>query len=373
MQQPAATPPVTLAPAPSTTLAAPPTTMAVAAPTPPPTPAPQPTFAEAQGKSAASIREAQAAFKAGSYDRAVASAQVALREDPANASAQKVLDNALAGQRALVELKAAEAALAQGDYGGADARLEAARRLAPWDAAVAGFAARVAEARLRAERDAQARAQQARSNQVNALLNDAAGAMERRQFEAALAAYNRVLELEPGNAVAQTGKSNAITARTVAEAAAGAGRAVAAAHTFVSGRTEKKGGEGTGGLVGFEDSAGVVVKKGTQAADLPGRIAFEANPAAPKGGERYRIVVSFVNEGAQPIQLAAMNVATVVDGRRQAGSVPPAATTIAPGARAPVWQSPGDLVWKDGTASWTMEIVLQTTKGETYRNTLSWR
>jgi hypothetical protein len=84
-------------------------------------------------------------------------------------------------------------------------------------------------------------------------------------------------------------------------------------------------------------------------------------------------VVSFFNEGSQPIQLAAMNVATVVDGRRQAGSVPPAATTIAPGAHVPVWQSPGDLVWKDGTASWAMEIVLQTTKGETYRNTLSWR
>jgi tetratricopeptide (TPR) repeat protein len=374
MQQRAATPPVTQAPAPATTLAAPPPTLAAATPTPPPvTAAPQPTFAEAQGKAAAAIRTAQAAFKAGSYDRAIASAQDALRDDPASASAQKVLDNALAGQKALLELKAAEAALAQGDLGGADARLEAARRLAPWDAAVVGFASRIAEARLRAERDAQAKAQQARSSQLNALLNEAASAMERKQFEAAIAAYNRVLDLDPGNAVAQTGKSNAITARTVAEAAAGASRGAASLRTFVAGKTEKKGAEGTGGLAGFEDSAGVVVKRGTQAAELPGRIAFEARPAAPKGGERYHIVVSFVNEGAQPIQLAAMNVATVQDGRRQAGPVPPAATTVAPGARVAVWQSPGDLVWRDGTSSWTMEIVLQTTKGETYRNTLSWR
>jgi serine/threonine protein kinase len=375
MQQAPATTPLTQAPAPATTQsAAPPPLAQAATPTPPPvTAAPQPTFAEAQGKASASIRAAQAAFKSGSYDRAVAAAQEALRDDSANASAQKVLDNALAGQKALVELRAAEAALAQGDLVAADGRLEAARRLAPWDGAVTGFAPRIAEARARAEHDAQAKAQQARSSQVNALLNEASSAMEKKQFEAAIAAYNRVLESEPGNAVAQTGKSNAITARTVAEAAAGAGRGAAPVHSFVSGRTEAKGAEGKSGLAGFEESAGVVVKKGTQAADLPGRIAFDASPTAPKAGERYRIAVSLVNEGAQPIQLATMTVATVVDGRRQSGSLPPAATTVAPGARATVWQAPGELVWKENTTSWTMEIVLQTTKGETYRNTLSWK
>ncbi len=60
-------------------------------------------------------------------------------------------------------------------------------------------------------------------------------------------------------------------------------------------------------------------------------------------------------------------------GRRQSGAVPPAATTVAPGARAVVWRTPGDLVWKEGTGSWTLEVVLRTTKGETYRNTLSWK
>ena len=68
-----------------------------------------------------------------------------------------------------------------------------------------------------------------------------------------------------------------------------------------------------------------------------------------------------------------MTVATVVDGRRQSGALPPAATTVAPGARAIVWQSPGELVWKEDTTAWTMEIVLQTTKRETYRNTLAWK
>ena len=39
-----------------------------------------------------------------------------------------------------------------------------------------------------------------------------------------------------------------------------------------------------------------------------------------------------------------------------------------------IWfQTPPDQVWREGTQSWTMEIVLRTTKGETYRNTLTWK
>jgi hypothetical protein len=117
----------------------------------------------------------------------------------------------------------------------------------------------------------------------------------------------------------------------------------------------------------------VIVKRGTSAADLPGRIAFEASPASPKGGDGFRVSVFLVNEGAQPIRLAGMTVATTVDGKRQGGALPPLATTVAPRDRALVFQTPGDLVWRDGTQSWVMEILLQTTKRESYRNTLSWK
>jgi hypothetical protein len=143
-------------------------------------------------------------------------------------------------------------------------------------------------------------------------------------------------------------------------------------RTFTSGKTEAKGTE-QGGLAGFEDSAGVDVKKGTQAAELPGKIVFEASPAAPKPGERFKVSVFLSNEGSQAIQLAALTVATVLDGKRQKGDVPLSVTTVAPGQRAPVFQTPGEQVWKEGTQSWTMEIVLRTAKGETYRNALSWK
>jgi len=363
------TPPATQAAATPT-----PAPTVIATPAPPPvTAAPAPTFEAAGGKAAAQIRSAQAAFKAGNYDRAVVAAQEALREDPQSESAGKVLENAQSGQRALVQLRAAEAALARGDFDAAENELDAARRLAPWDRGVADFSTRVAEARARAQREAEAKAQSARAAQITGLLNQADAKFAEKQYAGAIALYDQVLGLDPGNTVALNGKSNARTAQTIAESgAAGARPAASPVRTFVAGRTEAKGNE-QGGLVGFEDSAGVEVKKGTQAAELPGKIIYEASPPAPRPGERFRVNVFLSNEGPQAIQLATMTVATILDGKRQSGSVPLTVTTVAPGQRAPVYQTPGDQVWKEGTQSWTMEIVLRTTKGETYRNTLSWK
>jgi len=333
--------------------------------------APAPTFEEAGGKAAAQIRSAQAAFKAGSYDRAVTAAQEALREDPANENARKVLANAQDGQKALVQLKAAEAALARGDFAAAESEMEAARRLAPWDRGIANFSSRIGEARARAQRDADVKTQSVRTAQITDYLNQANTAMAAKQYEAAIAFYNRILETDPNHQAALIGKTGAIGAKSQADAASGP-RPGGAVRSFVFGKTEAKGTE-QGALVGFEDSAGVDVKRGTQAAELPGKIVFEASPVAPKPGERFKVNVFLSNEGSQAIQLAAMTVATVLDGKRQSGAVALSVTTVAPGQRAPVFQTPGEQVWKEGTQSWTMEIVLRTAKGETYRNALSWK
>jgi tetratricopeptide (TPR) repeat protein len=303
----------------------------------------------------------------------VAAAQEALREDPQNESARKLLANAESGQQALVQLRGAQAALAKDDFAGAETQLEAARRLAPWDRGVVDFGSRIAEAKGRAQREAEAKAQSARAEQIDELLKQATNSAQARQYEAAIAAFDRVLELDRGNQVAAIGKSNAITARDIAESAASGPRAVLALRSFVAGRTQATAPE-PGGLVGFEDSAGVTPKKGTTAAQLPGNIVFEASPSSPRAGDHFKVSVFLSNEGAQPIQLASMTVTTTVDGRPpQRGQPPLPVSTVAPGQRAPILQTPGDQVWKESTQAWVMEIVLRTTKGETYRNTLTWK
>ena len=238
----------------------PPTTLATPAP-PPVTVAPAPTFEETGGKAAAQVRAANASFKAGSYDRAVSAAQDALREDPQNESARKILENAQSGQKALVQLRAAEAALGRGDFAAAESELEAARRLAPWDRGVAELSSRIGEARARAQRDADTKAQSAKTAQVTDYLNQANAAMGAKQYEAAIAFYNRILEMDPNNQAALIGKTGAIGAKSQSDAAASGARPGGAVHSFVPGRTEAKGTE-QGGLVGFEDSAGVDGEEG---------------------------------------------------------------------------------------------------------------
>ena len=228
----------------------------------------------------------------------MSAAQDALREDPQNENARKILENAQSGQKALVQLKAAEAALARGDFAAAESELEAARRLAPWDRGVAELSSRIGEARARAQRDTDTKAQSAKTAQVTDYLNQANAAMGAKQYEAAIAFYNRILEMDPNNQAALIGKTGAIGAKSQSDAAASGARPGGAVHSFVPGRTEAKGTE-QGGLVGFEDSAGVDVKKGTQAAELPGKIVFEASPASPKPGERFKVSVFLSNEGSQ--------------------------------------------------------------------------
>jgi tetratricopeptide (TPR) repeat protein len=332
-----------------------------------------PEFGEAGGKAAASVKVAQAAFESGNYDKAVAAAQAALREDSESEPAKKILTQAMVGQKAADQVRAGVTALGRQDIAAAEAAAAEALRIAPWAPSAVALQRRIAEAKAQAQREAEGQATAARTAQVNAALDDAATALQAKQYEAAVAAYERALGVDPQNAVAITGRQAAIQAKSLTEAAAsGARPGGGSVKSFVQGRTDKKAAKGAG-LVGFEDSAGVAVKQGTQAVDLPGTIAFEAAPQVPKVGEAFRVAVVFSNEGAQPIPLAKLNVATTLDGRPQRGDVPLAIATAAPGQKSIVYQTPPGMVWRDTTQSWSMEIVLTTQRGETYRNTLTWK
>jgi len=367
-QQTPSAPPVAQATPPSVTQP-PPTTIAPT-PAPPVTAATAPPPVEASGRAAVSIRAAQGALDRGDFDRALAEAGQALGQDPGNRNAQQLQDRARAGQRALASARAGEAALARGDIAAAEEASARALAEAPWAEAAVRLRNRIETAK----REAEDKARSARAGEINRLLNQGASAMLAKQYEAAIAAYDQVLVLDAANQAAQTGKQAAVGAKSMAEAAASGPRPGAAVRTFVAGRTEAKGTErGGAGPAGFEDSAGVNVRKGTAAAELPGKILFETNPAAPKAGDRFRLAVLLSNEGSQPIQLGTMTVVTIIDGKRMSGPpLTPSTTTVAPGQRAPVYQMP-ELVWKEGTTSWTMEVVLHTAKGETYRSTLSWK
>jgi tetratricopeptide (TPR) repeat protein/tRNA A-37 threonylcarbamoyl transferase component Bud32 len=358
-------------PPPTTT---PPTTQA----TPPPTTAPPPTLGQVQGKAAAAIKSAQAAFQQGDYDKAVKMAQSALREDAGNKAAKAVLENSLNGQKAAAQFGAARGALARGDYAKAESEARAGSVNAPWDARGPSLLSQIQEAKQRAESQAaQQQAQQAaaqKTAQVNEVLGKADAALSQQQYDAAISLFDSALGLDPQNQRAILGKSSAVQARALAQAAAGAGAKPPAAKNFVLGKTSASAPEaGFGNLPpGFEESAGVAVKKGTQAAELPGKIGIDVEPESVKPGDSYAVKITLLNEGNAPIQINEMLVTTTTNGRKVSGPLPPQVRDVAPGQRGLLASLAGN-VWKEDTQSWTLEVVVRTSRGETYRNSVTWR
>ncbi len=282
-----------------------------APPTPPPaTAAPPPTFAEATGKGAAALKAAQTAFKKGDYDKALKSAQQALTEDTGNQGAKDIAQRALEGQKAEDHARRAQAALAKSDFAAAESEATAANQMAPWDGRFTDLINRVRDAQAVAQREAQAREQreaaareqqqkQAAAGKLNELLTKADDAMGKGQFDAAVQLYDEVIKADPSNTAARIGKTGAISAR--AQAAAPGARG--AARAFVAGKTQAQSVETAAGNAppGFEESAGVSVKRGSAAAELPGKIQFEAKPEGVKAGDQYSVSIYLINEGAAPI------------------------------------------------------------------------
>jgi tetratricopeptide (TPR) repeat protein len=319
------------------------------------------------------MRAAQAAFRDQRYDRAIAEAQKVLSEDPGNSDARRLVENALAGQKAETRFRAAESALQQGDFTRAAGEAEAGRTAAPWDSRATDLLGRI----QRAQAAAQAQAQQARqaqlAAQVGGLLTQADAALSSQKYDAAIGLYDEVLKVDPQNQRATLGRTSAVGAKAVSQAAAASGRA-GAGKSFVSAKTSAQSAEtrATGSVPeGFEDTPGVTVKKGSQAAELPGKILFDVNPEGVKPGDNYTVKVYLFNEGRAPIAISEMFVTTRINGRGAGGPVPPVAKDVAPQQRALLREFPD--LWKEDTTSWSMEVTVRTDRGETYKNTVSWK
>jgi len=352
-------PPVTL----------PPTTQAQAPVTMPPI--------EAKGKF---MRAAKAAFNRGDYDEAINQARRAMAEDPSDASAKSTIENAVNGQKAELRFRAAENALRAKDYDKAKEEANAGRDLAPWDNRAPEILTRIQDAQQRAAQDAADSARRAAAaqatQQLNAFINAADAALTAQKYDEAIAGYDRALGLDPNNNRAINGKSSAVQARALAQinTGGGGGGPRPSVKGFAPGKTVASSAETRpGGSVpdGFESTPGVVVKKGSTAADLPGKINFDIDPDAPKPGERYTVKVVLVNEGNAPIQLKDMLVTTTINGKTVRAPVPPQTRDVAPQQRAVVMSTAE--AWKEDTTSWQMEVTITTARGEKYVNQVTWK
>ena len=65
-------------------------------------------------------------------------------------------------------------------------------------------------------------------------------------------------------------------------------------------------------------------------------------------------------------------MAATINGDKSQGRVSPRTSNVAPRRRALIFQLRPQL-WKQGTTSWVMEIIVYTSRGDTYHNTLTWK
>ena len=198
----------------------------------PPTTAPPPTFGEAVGKAAASLKGAQAAFSQGDYDRALSLRAVRAARGPGQRHGQAHRrELARTGRRRRATSGRPNRRWGRGTLHAPWRRQSRVARRRPGTRAGPNFAARIQEAKQRAEQLAAQQAAQQQAQQASAvkaaqladLLNKADGALSEQKYDAAISLFDSVLGLDPTNQRAILGKSSAVQARAVSQAAAAGG------------------------------------------------------------------------------------------------------------------------------------------------------
>lgn len=204
------------------------------------------------------------------------------------------------------------------------------------------------------------------ANAVAALLTEAEAAVSDGQCQLALGFYAEALRLDPANERARLGRQFCGTAREAPRAAA-----APLARAFVSGQTHQAGEAVRRGPVGFEDSAGVAVRRLEVAMAPAGKILFEIEPRELGPGDRFTLRAYLVNEGVGPLDVRQVSATTTVNGRQASGGLPVPARPIPPGDKATLLSL--EDVWKADVTSWSLALAVRVASGDLYANELTWK
>jgi hypothetical protein len=120
-------------------------------------------------------------------------------------------------------------------------------------------------------------------------------------------------------------------------------------------------------LKGFEPDA-VALKRAPRS---EGSIEFEVTPSPLRPGQPYAVKVYLRNHGEKPIEVRTLTVASEFNGHRSRSTLSPRSKHVAPSLVGLLAELPG--VWKDGVTSWSVEVDVLTSAGDTYSNRVAWK
>jgi hypothetical protein len=195
-----------------------------------------------------------------------------------------------------------------------------------------------------------------KEQQAATLRGQGDAALAAGQYDAALAHYDEALRLTPQDEQATAGRTRA------------AGAQAASRKKFVAGVTSVRSSKaGKGQISGF-DSADVKV---ATALDYSGRIDFEVKPERVVPGTPYTVRVSLTNDGKKGWKVSGVEASTTANGAKAAAPLNAPGKEIAPQEKVSLGEISG--TWAEGTNTWSLEVIVSSNRGDTFRSQLSWR
>lgn len=209
-------------------------------------------------------------------------------------------------ERAATLAADASLAIGAGDLGHAERLIRQGRELDPNSPRWRQLEQQIARQRDESQQAAVAAERQA---QIDALVGEATDHLKAQNYDAAIAAYDRALELDPNNAQIITARNAAQNAKQAASAA------TVTALAFEETKTEYIAPGQSDTPRGFETGGGIKVNRATSAPDNPAELIVQIRPPTVQPGDPYYLRVRIHNQGNRPIGVKSIELISTFGSR----------------------------------------------------------
>jgi tetratricopeptide (TPR) repeat protein len=261
----------------------------------------------------------------------------------------------------------ASMAMGRGSFDEAEAFIREGRQLDPANPAWQQLSQQITEARQNSARAAEIRERQAA---IDGYVSQAAEQMKNRNYEAAIAEYDKALQHDPTNVQLITLRNSAQVAIEGQKAAAAAS---AGALKIEEGTTEYVPPPGgPEGPKGFE-AGGVKVQQGTKAPDNPGELIVQIRPETVQLGDPYDLLVRIHNQGNNFIGVKSIELISTF-GAKTTGKgqlLTPLVQRINARDTSVIFQTRG--TWSEDQKQGSIEAVVTLIGDAKLRKTIRWR
>jgi serine/threonine protein kinase/tetratricopeptide (TPR) repeat protein len=259
----------------------------------------------------------------------------------------------------------ASMAMGRGSFDEAEAFIREGRQLDPANPAWQQLSQQIAEARQNSARAVELRDRQAA---IDGYVSQAAEHLKNRNYEAAIAEYDKALQRDPDNLQLITLRNSAQVTLEQQQAAASV-----RALRIEQGRTEYlPPGGGPEGPKGFE-AGGVKVQQATKAPDNPAELVVQIRPETVQPGDPYDLLVRIHNQGNKPIGVKSVELISTF-GSRTTGkgqALTPLVQRINARDTSVIFQTRG--TWSEDQSQGSIEAVITLIGDAKLKKTIRWQ